>query len=51
MNGMGRDFPYIHRMDALLFGLAFLGLQVDHRFKLQQPRTSGAVGVENYAIN
>ncbi|MGK3112902.1 hypothetical protein [Candidatus Pantoea formicae] len=37
-------------MDALLFGRAFAGPQVGHRFKSQQPHTSGAVVEGNYAI-
>ncbi|MCA1176787.1 MULTISPECIES: hypothetical protein [unclassified Pantoea] len=41
----------VHGADALLFGRAFAGPQVGHRFKSQQPHTFGAVGEENYAIN
>lgn len=41
----------VHGADALLFGRAFAGPQVGHRFKSQQPHTSGAVGEGNCAIN
>ena len=34
----------VHGADALLFGRAFAGPQVGHRFNSQQPHTFGAVG-------
>ncbi|WP_337023910.1 MULTISPECIES: hypothetical protein [unclassified Pantoea] len=41
----------VHGADALLFGRAFAGPQVNYRFMRHPPLTIGAVGEENCAMN